>query len=331
MTLNFNNVYVNNTATVAGHLEKEGPLGKFFDKSYVDYYMDKKSLEKSEVVLQKDSIDLILKKCGLKKEDVDVLIAGDLQNQITASSYAVCEYNIPFLGVFSACATSMESVILASSLIDSNKVNNAICVTSSHNLAAEKQFRNPTDYGAPKPKTATFTSTGAASIFLSNNKSDIKVTSGTIGKVIDMNQTDPNHMGAVMAPAAADTIYRHLKNLNETPDDYDLILTGDLGLFGAKILKEYIKKEYNIKLKGNYNDCGIMLYDMKKQKEITAGGSGPVCSALVNYGYIYQLLKIKKLKKVLLVTTGALFSPTYAYQKNNLLAIAHAISLEVVS
>ena len=173
MTLNFKNVYVNNTATVAGPLEKAGPLGKFFDKCYDDYYMDEKSLEKSEVILQKDSIDLLLKKVGLKKENIDVLLGGDLQNQITASSYAASDYNIPFLGLFSACATSMESIILASCLVDSNKVKNAICVTSSHNLAAEKQFRNPIEYGAPKPKTATFTATGAASIFLSNIKSNM--------------------------------------------------------------------------------------------------------------------------------------------------------------
>ena len=144
-----------------------------------------------------------------------------------------------------------------------------------------------------------------------------------------MHQNDPNNMGAVMAPAAADTIYKHLINLNLTPDYYDLILTGDLGIYGKEILKDYMSQNYNIKLE-NYNDCGAMLYDLNNQKEITAGGSGPVCSALVNYGYIYNMLKKKNLKKVLLVTTGALFSPIFLYQKQDILGIAHAVSMEVV-
>ena len=154
---------------------------------------------------------------------------------------------------------------------------------------------------------------------------------GTIGKIIDLNQNDPNHMGAVMAPAAADTIYNHLKNNNETVNDYDLIITGDLGIYGKKILKEYMNQKYKIILGENYNDCGAMLYDMKNQKEITAGGSGPVCSALVTYGYIYNEMKNKNYRKVLFVATGALFSPTFIYQKENILSIAHAITMEVVN
>lgn len=328
MTEKINNVYVKNTALVAGQLEKEGPLGEYFDKTYEDYYMDK-SLELSEVKLNKDAIEILQKKSKLKKEDIDLFVGGDLLNQICATSYAVKEQKKPYLGVFSACATSMESIIIASQFIENKSIKNAICLTSSHNLAEEKQFRNPTEYGYTKPKTATFTSTGGAAILLTNEKTDIKVTSYTIGKIVDMNQTDPNNMGAVMAPAAADTIYTHLTNLNQTPDYYDLILTGDLGIFGKEILKDYLRLNYNIKLE-NYNDCGAMLYDTKKQPEITAGGSGPVCSALVNYGYIYNMMKKKKLKKVLFVTTGALFSPTFTFQKQNILGIAHAVSMEVV-
>lgn len=330
MTLKFENVYVGDTSTVAGKIEIEGPLVKYFDKKYDDYYINSMSLEMSEVNLQKDSIDILLKKIGLKPIDIDLILGGDLLNQISATSYGVSEYNIPFLGLYSACATSMESIIIASSMIDSKKCNNAICVTSSHNLTSEKQFRNPIEYGAPKPKTATFTSTGGASIFLTNKKTNIKVSSGTIGKIVDLEQCDPNNMGAVMAPAAANTIYNHLNNNNETIDDYDLILTGDLGLYGKEILKDYMKKVYNISLEKKYNDCGVMLYDIEKQNEITAGGSGPVCSALVNYGYIYQMMKIKKYKKVLFVTTGALFSPLFLYEKENILGIAHAVSMEVV-
>lgn len=329
MTIKFNNVYIKNTSTIAGNLEKQGPLNKYFDKTHNDFYINSKSLEKSEVNLQKESINTLIDKTNIEKEKIDLLISGDLQNQITASCYAAKDYEIPFLGVYSACATSTEEIILASTMIESNNAKNIICTTSSNNLVSEKQFRNPVEYGAPSPKTKTFTATGGASILLTNEKTNIKIASGTIGKIIDLNQKDPNHMGAVMAPAAADTIYNHLKNNNETPNDYDLILTGDLGIYGKKILKEYINEKYNIKLGENYKDCGEMLYDLKKQNEITAGGSGPVCSALVTYGYIYDEMKKQNLNKVLLVATGALFSPTFIYQKENILSIAHAIAMEV--
>lgn len=328
MTEKLNNIYIKETALVAGKLEKEGKLGEYFDKTYKDYNMGK-SLELGEVKMQKDAIDILLKKTKMKKEDINIFIGGDLQNQICATSYAVNNYNSPFIGVFSACATSTESLIIASSLMENGYIENAVCTTSSHNLAEEKQFRNPTEYGYTKPKTATFTSTGASAVLLTKEQTKVKVTDFTIGKIVDLDQKDPNNMGAVMAPAAADTLFKHLENLKITPDYYDLILTGDLGIYGKEILKDYMKQNYNIKLE-NYNDCGAMLYDMDKQKEITAGGSGPVCSTLVNYGYIYNMLKTKKLKKVLLIATGALFSPTYVFQKQNILSIAHAVGLEAV-
>lgn len=328
MTEKLDNVYVEGTALVAGRIEKEGPLSNYFDKTYKNYNIDD-SLELSEVKMNKDVLKILMDKTNKKEKDIDLVVGGDLLNQLCASMYSIKDLNRPCLGVFSACATSMESIIVASKFIEKKKDKKAICLTSSHNLAEEKQFRNPTEYGYTKPKTATFTSTGAAAIMLTNKKTDIKVTNYTIGTIQDLNQKDPNNMGAVMTPAAADTIYKHLTNLNIAPDYYDLILTGDLGIFGKEILKDYMKQEYNITLE-NYNDCGAMLYDMEKQKQITAGGSGPVCSCLVNYGYIYNMLKEKKLKKVLLVTTGALFSPTFTFQKQNILSIAHAVSLEVV-
>ena len=327
MTEKLNNVYVEETSLVAGSLEKEGSHNKFFDKTYNDYNLDK-SFELSEVKMNKDVLDILKQKTNIENKEIDLVVGGDLLNQLCATSYAIKDLNRPYLGVFSACATSVESMIIASKFIDKEKeIKRAICLTSSHNLAEEKQFRNPTEYGYTKPKTATFTSTGAAAILLTNKKTNVKVTNYTIGTIQDLNQKDPNNMGAVMAPAAADTIYKHLTNLKITPEYYDLILTGDLGIYGKEILKEYMEKEYNLTL-NNYDDCGAMLYDMKKQKEITAGGSGPVCSCLVNYGYIYNMLKQKKLKRVLLVTTGALFSPTFTFQKQNILSIAHAISLE---
>ncbi len=330
MTYKYDNVYVENTSTVAGPYEAKGPLYKYFDKTFDELYNGEKSWELAEAKSLEDSISILLKKSKHKKTDIDCIISGDLMNQITSSCYSSQKFDFPFLGIYSACATSCEGIILGSTMIDSKKVNRVIAATSSHNMSSEKQFRNPTEYGAPKPKTATFTATGGASILLSNVKSDIKVESSTIGRIIDLGQTDPLHMGAVMAPAAADTISRHLKDLNRTPDYYDLILTGDLGTYGKEILIDYLKTEFNIDISANYNDCGTMLYDLDNQKEVLAGGSGPVCSALVNYGLIYNKLKKKEVKKVLLVTTGALFSPTMVYQHENILSIAHAVSLEVI-
>lgn len=327
--MKLNNVYIKETSTVAGKIEQEGPLKKYFDKIVEDYYFNEKTVEQAETKFQEESIDILLNKTKKQPSDIDLLVSGDLQNQIVASSYASLKYEIPYLGVYNACATSVESIIIASNFLENKTIKNAICTTSSHNLASEKQFRNPIEYGAPKPKTATFTATGGASIMLTNEKTDLKISSYTIGKTTDLMQNDPNNMGAVMAPAAADTIYRHLKENNETPEDYDLILTGDLGKYGMEILKDYMKQEYKINLGKNYNDCGVILYNMRKQNEITAGGSGPVCSALVNYSYIYQQLKEKKLNKVLLVATGALFNPTLVFQKKNILSIAHAITVEV--
>lgn len=330
MTNKYKNVYIKDTSTIAGIYESNGPLKKYFDKIYnKDFYFEEKSFEKAEIKLLKDSIKILLNKTHLNDKDIDLLISGDLLNQITASDYAAREFKIPFLGIFNACATSGEGLIIASTFIDSQKANNCIVSTSSHNMAAEKQFRNPTEYGTPKPETATFTVTGGASILLTNTPTDVRIDSSTTGMVIDKGIKDTNHMGAVMAPAAADTIYRHLKNTKRTIKDYDLILTGDLGKYGKQILIEYLKKQHNLDISKIYNDCGTIVFDTKKQP-VLAGGSGPVCSALVNYSYIYKQLKEKKLKRVLLVPTGAIFSPTILFQKESIPAIAHAISLEVV-
>ena len=330
MTFTYNDVYIQDTATVAGPYEKKGPLKRYFDKTFDNLYYDEESWEKAEIKSVKESLKLLYKKAGLKRKEVDVILGGDLQNQIAATTYGAYNFSKCFLGLYGACSTSVEAMIIGSILIESKKVKNAIATVSSHNMSAEKQFRNPTEYGAPKPKSATFTSTGSASILLTKEKTDIKVESSTIGQIIYLNQNDPNDMGKVMAPAAIDTIKRHLKDLNRKPDYYDLIVTGDLGVYGKEILKDYMLEEYDINLENNYNDCGVMLYDLTKQKECLAGGSGPVCSALVSFGYIYHEMKKKNLKKVLIVATGALFSPTMVYQKENIYSIANAISLEVV-
>lgn len=329
MTFNYKKVYVMDASTIVGPYEAKGPLNEYFDKSYKDLYNGAKTWEQAEAKLLKESIEKVLEKTNKDIENVDLILGGDLLNQITASSYGVEEFNVPFLGIYGACSTSVEGIAIASSMIDSNKIDNAIVAVSSHNMSSEKQFRNPTEYGAPKPSTATFTSTGGASLFLTDKKTDIKVESTTIGKMTNAGIKDPFNMGAVMAPAAADTIYNHLKDTGRTPDYYDLILTGDLGVYGKEILIDLMHEDYNIDISKNYDDCGTMLYDLERQKEVMAGGSGPVCNALVAYSYILDELKKKNIKKVLLVATGAMFSPTFVYQKQDILSTAHAVSLEV--
>lgn len=330
MTFKFKDVYLNETATVVGPYEKNGPLGSLFDRSYKDLYCSTKSWEKAEVKLLSESMRLVIKKNNLKKEDIDLVISGDLLNQVSSSSYASLNLERPFLGIYGACSTSVEGLIIGSSLISSKNINRCLCSVSSHNMASEKQFRNPTEYGAPKPLTSTFTATGGASCIISNKKEGVKIESGTIGKIIDLNQNDPLDMGAVMAGAAADVISTHLKDLERDPSYYDLILSGDLGLYGKEILKDFLKSEYKIDISNNYNDCGVMLYDLDRQKDIHAGGSGPVCNSLVMYTEIFKMMKEKQLKKVLLVATGALFNLDFVFQKENILSIAHAISLEAI-
>lgn len=328
MTNKFNNVYITDSYTIAGIYEKDGPISDSFDLIYdKDFYYGCRTFESAEEKMLSNSIDKLLNRAKLIDSDVDLIISGDLQNQIAASDYAMRDFNIPFLGIYSACATFGEGINLAANLIEGKQANKIIVSTSSHNMVAEKQFRNPTEYGAPKKKTTTFTSTGAASILLTNKKSPIKVTSATIGSVQDKNITDVNNMGAIMAIAAADTIKNHLKSLNLKPDYYDLILTGDLGIYGKQILIEYLKGE-GIDISKNYEDCGLILYDREKQP-VFAGASGPVCSALVTCGYILKEMIRGRYHKVLVVPTGAIFSPTRTFQKDSVPSIAHAFSIEV--
>ncbi len=332
MMLRFHDVYVEDSSTVAGPYEAKGPLKNSFDKKYTkDLYCKEDSFEKAEVKLLEDSMKVLLKKAKIEKDEIDLVIAGDLLNQITSSCYSALHMDCSFLGIYSACATSVEGILIGASMIDGGKIKNCIAATASHNMSSEKQFRNPTEYGAPKPKTATFTATGGASILLSKKPSKVKVVDGLIGTIQDYNQKDPLHMGAVMAPAAADTISKYLKESGRKVEDFDYILTGDLGLYGKEILKDLLKMDHNIVLGDQYNDCGVMLYDLEKQQDVNAGGSGPVCSALVNYGKIMKGLQSGKYKRVLLVATGALFSPTFVFQKEPILSIAHAVCLEAIA
>lgn len=330
MTFNYKNVYIKDTATVVGPYEKNGPLKNYFDKSYKDLYFGEKSFEKAEVKLVKDALVLLMKKTGLRKDEIELTIGGDLLNQITASTYGTYSVGKSFVGIYGACSTSVLGMIIGSNFIDDGRCKNACVVVSSHNMSSEKQFRNPTEYGAPRPSSATFTATGGAACLLTNKKTEVKVECATLGKIVDYKQNDVNDMGRVMAPAVVETLLTHFEETGRSADYYDLILTGDLGIYGREILKDYMLNVHEVNLSDNYNDCGVMLYDLEKQEEVNAGGSGPVCSALVNFSYVYEMLKKKKLKRVLLIATGALFSPTMVYQKENINSIAHAISLEAV-
>ena len=328
MTKKFNNVYIGDSYTIASVYEKDGQIADYIDLIYdKDLYYGCDTFEKAEEKMLSNSISKLLSKIKLIDSDIDYLISGDLQNQIAASDYALRDYNIPFLGIFSACATFGEGLLLAANIIEGKMAKNVIVSTSSHNMVAERQFRNPTEYGAPKKKTTTFTSTGAASMYLTNKKNKIKITSATCGIVQDKGINDVNNMGAVMAIAAADTLKRHFKDLNIKPDYYDLILTGDLGKYGKEILIQYLKED-NIDISKNYNDCGLILYDINKQP-VFAGASGPSSSALVLSSYILKEMERGKYRKVLVVPTGAIFSPTRVFQKDSIPSIAHAISLEV--
>ena len=328
MTIKFNNVYVENVSTVAGPFVIEGPLKDNFDKKFTDFYDGEKTFEKCEMKELKESIKILLDKTKYNEEDISFGISADLMNQLTISNFVYSKLNIPFLGVYNACASVCEEILIATSILENEKNKKAICTTSSHNMTSERQFRNPVEYGAPKPKTTTFTVTGAASLMLTNAKTDIKVTSATIGKVIDMGVDNVFDMGAVMSPSAAYTLNEHLKQTKTKVSDYDLILTGDLGVYGKDIFKEICEKEYNIKLDKNYDDTATMIYDYKEN--IYAGGSGPACMPLVVYSSIIPKMKQRIIKKVLLIATGALMSPTTCNQKFSIPSVSHAVCLEVI-
>ncbi len=319
----FKNVYIKNYYSLVGPIEKESRL-KGYDLAMDDYYFKEKTFEKSEVKMQQTVIDNLLLREKAQITDFDLLIGGDLSNQISVTNYNALNYNIPFLGVYSACATFCETLIIGGNFIESGAIKKAMLITSSHNLNAEKQFRYPVEYGAPKPHTSTFTTTGAISTILTKDIGKIKVEAATIGRTIELGIKDANNLGAVMVPAAASTLQTHLTELKRDASYYDLILTGDLGCIGSSILKEFCEKTYNLKLK-NYLDAGCELF--LKSQDTYAGGSGPACLPLVLYN---KILKQKKYKKILIIATGALHSVAMVNQKESIPAVAHAVSLEVL-
>lgn len=322
----FKNVYVQSVGTVAGKDESEGPLSSFFDKHHKGHHLHEDSFELAEIKMLKEAIEISHEKGKFLSEKIDLYLGGDLNNQITASNYTAKSLPRPFLGMYGACATLGLTINTASTMIDSKQVNNANIFVVSHNATAERQFRYPTEYGIQRPETTTFTATGAVSVVLGSKPSRVRIESATFGKVVDYNQKDANDMGRAMAPSAYDTLTTHLKDLGRDGTYYDVILTGDLSNYGKSILEEMMKKG-NVKY-NHYNDCGCLLYDTKQ--EVFQGGSGPACSALVTFGYVYQKMLEGKFKRVLIMPTGALLSPVMTNQKQSIPCICHAFSLEVV-
>ena len=322
----FDNVYLGSTGTAVGIMESEGPLAEYFDVCYDDQYCGQQSWEKAESQLMMTAVEQALKKLSLSIEEVDIAFAGDLINQIIPSHYTFRNYAVPFFGLYGACSTSMESLVLASILVDSHNADCALAATSSHNSTAERQFRNPTEYGGPKNETSQYTITGSGAAIVCNKKSAIRIESATAGVIIDTFQKNPSDMGTAMAPAAAHTIKHHLEDLNLKPDYYDLILTGDLAHIGSPILIDILKED-GIDISEQHDDCGKLIFS--QEQPVFAGGSGCGCCAVVTYGYIKSLLLTKKIKRVLVVATGALLNTMILQQRETIPCIAHAVALSV--
>jgi stage V sporulation protein AD len=315
------------TATVVGPFEGQGPLANDFDIIHGNLHLEQDSWEKAERTLLEEAATIAIERASLTKEDIQFFVGGDLMNQITSSSFAARSLSIPYLGVFGACSTSMESLAIAAHIVHSNGAQYVLAGTCSHNATAEKQFRYPTEYGSQKPPTAQFTVTGAGAAVLSRSGTGPVIASATIGRVIDMGIKDPFNMGAAMAPAAVDTIATHLRDLQLAPDHYDLIVTGDLAKVGYEIACELFIK-HDIPLgPGRYQDCGLLIYDFNKQ-QVQAGGSGCACSAVVTYGHLMRRIRAGELKRVLVVATGALLSPLSYQQGESIPCIAHAVAIE---
>jgi stage V sporulation protein AD len=318
------------TATVVGPDEGQGPLQDRFDIVHSDLMLGQESWEKAEKKLLEEAAELAISHARLTKDQIQFYVGGDLMNQIISNSFAARTLAIPYLGIFGACSTSMEGLAIASLLINSGSAKHAMAGTCSHNCTAEKQFRYPTEYGSQKPPTAQYTVTGAGAAVVSNIckvEGRPVVTGATIGRVIDMGIKDPFNMGAAMAPAAVDTIIAHLRDFAREPGYYDLIVTGDLAKVGYDIALELMHK-HGVRIDQTaYNDCGLMIFDREKQ-QVQAGASGCGCSAVVTYGHIMKELVAGRLKRVLVVATGALLSPLSFQQGESIPGIAHAVSIE---
>lgn len=314
------------SAAVGGPFEAEGALARDFDILHEDIWLGQDSFEKAEKKMLEQACEKAIDKAGIKKEDIQFFISGDLMDQIISSSFTARTLGTPFLGIFGACSSSMEGLALAAQLIDSRAARYVLAAASSHNSSVEKQFRYPTEYGAQKPPTAQWTVTGAGAALLAREGEGPRISSATIGRVVDMGISDPYNMGSAMVPAAVDTIEAHFRDLNRDPSYYDLIATGDLGYIGHKIAADLLKKHGQGIPDKIFTDCGILIY--KEDQPVMAGGSGCGCSATVSYGHFLKQMQQGKLKKILIVATGALLSPLSYQQKESIPGIAHAVSIE---
>lgn len=319
--------YLTSTAAVVGPMEGRGPLGGDFDLICRDLIMERKSFEAAEQKLLQEACNRALEKKKINLDDIDYFLAGDLLNQITASGYSAAALGLPFFGICGACSTLTLALSWGALLVAGGFAANVLAATSSHHCSAERQYRYPTEYGFQRPKHAQWTVTGAAAAVISAAGETPRITAVTTGKAVDMGEKDPFSLGAAMAPAAASTLIMHFRELQRNPDYYDLIVTGDLGQVGSGLLKKLLARSGYFP-EQNYNDCGLMIYNPHVQP-VQAGGSGCACSGVVVLGHIYKRMKAGELNKVLVVSTGALHSPTTLAQGQTIPGVAHAVSLEM--
>lgn len=324
--------FIVGTASVVGTKEGEGPLGELFDVIGADDKFGQDTWEEAESTLQKEAVTLALGKADYKEEDIRYLFAGDLLGQNIASSFGLKNFEIPIFGLYGACSTCGESLSLASMTVAAGYADQAIAVTSSHFASAEKQFRFPLEYANQRPMAATWTVTGSGAFVLSRNAGKhalAKITGITTGKIVDYGVKDSMNMGAAMAPAACDLIAQHLEDFGRKPEDYDRIVTGDLGTVGQEILLELLgARGYDIQKQ--HEDCGIKMYDPKTQGT-GAGGSGCGCSATTLSAYYLKELEEGRLSRILFVPTGALLSPVSFNEGQSVPGIAHGVVLENLS
>lgn len=312
--------------SIVGPKEAQGPLCKYFDQTLEDEFWGEKSWEKAESKIIKENVNALVTKSGISATDIDCIFAGDLLNQCISSSFGLRDCNIPFVGMFGACSTFVESMCMGAIAIE-GFANHVVCATSSHFCSAEKQFRFPLELGNQRPPTSQWTVTGSGAALLSKNGCGPYITNITLGKIVDLGIKDANNMGAAMAPAFADTLLTHFADTGRNPNYYDAIISGDLGKIGKDIAIDIaMSKGFNIK--SNYNDCGLLVFDNNSQ-DTHAGGSGCACCGTVFSGFLFKQLKEKKIKKLLLIATGALMNSTSSQQGESIPGIAHAVSIEI--
>ncbi len=311
--------------SIVGPKEGNGNFGSYFDYVMKNDCFGQDTFEKAERKMIESAITGVIEKAKLQPKDIDIMISGDLLNQIISSSYAARAFQFPFLGVYGACSTMAESVAVASVLVDGGYFDHIVCCTGSHFSTAERQYRFPLELGNQRPPTSQWTVTGAGSCILSLKGEGPRISMVTFGKVVDWGINDVNNMGAAMAPAARDTLLSHFENTNTTPDDYDLILTGDLGKLGSEILIDLMEDE-GITLGINYGDCGQMYY--RRDQKTLCGGSGAGCCATVLNSYVMAKMRDGVYKKILFLPTGALLSTTSSQQGDTVPGVCHAIVIE---